>query len=165
MKAQIYLDTSVINFLFADDAPEKKEITEDFFQNSIQPKIYETFISAFVLAEIELTNDTAKKSKLLKVINDYPISFLEISDEKEVRTLAQAYIDNKIIPEKKLFDALHISICTIYQINFLVSWNFRHLANIRKEQQVRLVNIANNYFHDLRIISPTQLMDYESERF
>lgn len=146
MKAQIYLDTSVINFLFADDAPEKKEITVDFFQNSILTEVYEVFISDFVLSEIYLTADTGK-------------------NENEIRTLAHAYIENNVIPEKKLFDALHIAMCTIYQINFLVSWNFRHLANIRKEQQVRLVNISNNYFHDLRIISPTQLMNYESEGF
>jgi len=34
IKSTIYLDTSVINFLFADDAPEKKEITMDFFKIS-----------------------------------------------------------------------------------------------------------------------------------
>ena len=159
MKTQIYLDTSVINFLFADDSPEKKEITEDFFQNTVRAKVYDTFISGFVLTEIQLTKDSGKKSKLLNVLNDYPISVLTISDEKEIRNLAQAYIDNSVIPEKKLFDALHIAVCTAYQVNFLVSWNFKHLANIRKEQQVRVVNIANNYFHDLRIISPTQLMN------
>ena len=32
-KLKIYLDTSIINFLFADDAPEKKEVTIDFFEN------------------------------------------------------------------------------------------------------------------------------------
>ena len=36
----IYLDTSVINFLFADDAPEKKEVTVDFFNNFIKTGIY-----------------------------------------------------------------------------------------------------------------------------
>lgn len=162
MKTQIYLDTSTINFLFADDAPEKRDITIDFFESSIRTEIYETFVSEFVLAEIYLTTDNEKKLKLLNVIDSYPVSVLKILNKEEVRTLAEAYIYNKIIPEKKLFDALHIATCTIYQINFLVSWNFRHLANIRKEQQVRIVNISNNYFHDLRIISPTQLMNYES---
>ena len=46
---KVYLDTSVINFLFADDAPEKKEITIDFFDNFIKTGIYKPYISNFVL--------------------------------------------------------------------------------------------------------------------
>jgi hypothetical protein len=38
MNIKVYLDTSVINFLFADDPPEKKEITIDFFENFIRTK-------------------------------------------------------------------------------------------------------------------------------
>ena len=48
----VYLDTSVINFLFADDSPERKAITIDFFDNFIQTGIYETYISDVVIAEI-----------------------------------------------------------------------------------------------------------------
>lgn len=44
-KIKIYLDTSVINFLFADDSPEKKEITEQFFDLFIKTGIYETYFN------------------------------------------------------------------------------------------------------------------------
>ncbi len=47
-KFQIYTDTSVINFLFADDAPEKKGVTEDFFENYPAENMYDTFISEFL---------------------------------------------------------------------------------------------------------------------
>ncbi|MFH1004843.1 MAG: hypothetical protein V1781_05045 [Bacteroidota bacterium] len=50
-KLKIYLDTSVPNFLFADDAPEKKDITIDFFENFIGKGKYHAFISEFVIAE------------------------------------------------------------------------------------------------------------------
>ncbi len=43
IKSTIYLDTSVINFLFADDAPEKKEITIDFFENFVKLGVYDTY--------------------------------------------------------------------------------------------------------------------------
>ena len=52
IRPKIYLDTSVINFLFHDDAPEKKEATVDFFENYVKPGVYETFISQFVIEEI-----------------------------------------------------------------------------------------------------------------
>jgi len=46
-KLKIYLDTSVINFLFADDAPEFKEITKDFFEKYITE--YDVYISDIVI--------------------------------------------------------------------------------------------------------------------
>jgi hypothetical protein len=44
-KTKIYLDTSVISFLFADDAPELKAVTEDFFQNYVRTAVYDVCIS------------------------------------------------------------------------------------------------------------------------
>jgi len=41
-KTTIYLDTSIINFLYADDAPEKMAITIDFFQNYVKKGVYDT---------------------------------------------------------------------------------------------------------------------------
>jgi len=49
-KLRIYLDTSVINFLFADDAPEKRDITRKFFEKQIAD--YDVFVSAVVMDEI-----------------------------------------------------------------------------------------------------------------
>jgi hypothetical protein len=57
----IYLDTSIINFLLAEDAPEKKEITIDLFDNYIAKNIYDVFISQFVFQEIEQTTNKEKK--------------------------------------------------------------------------------------------------------
>lgn len=48
-KFKIYLDTSVINFLFADDAPEKKEVTVDFFDGIVGQNIYDIYVSAIVI--------------------------------------------------------------------------------------------------------------------
>lgn len=76
-KLKIYLDTSVPNFLFADDSPEKMEITIDLFENFIKPGIYNSFVSPIVLAEMEATNSPLKRTKLLGIIEKYPIEILE----------------------------------------------------------------------------------------
>ena len=68
-RIKIYLDTSALNFLFADDAPEKKEITLDFFENFIKTGIYQAFISDFVIQEINQTSDLEKRGRLLRVID------------------------------------------------------------------------------------------------
>ena len=157
---KIYLDTSVPNFLFADDSPEKKEATIDFFDNFILTEKYECYISEYVLAEIEATKNEEKKTLLFESINKYPIKIIEIEKKSEVAQLAERYILAGIIPEKKIMDALHVAVCTVYNINFLVSWNFKHLANINKEYRIKSVNYQNLYFNELRIITPLELIDY-----
>ena len=159
-KIKIYLDTSVPNFIFADDAPEKRDITIDLFENFIRTEKYQTFISEFVIAEIEDTTNPEKREKLLQTLSDYPLDILTIENTDEVKTLGMKYIEAGIIPQKKILDAYHIAVCTIYGINLLVSWNFKHLANINKEYKVRIVNFQNNYFNELRIITPLELIDY-----
>lgn len=165
MKSQIkiYLDTSVPNFLFADDAPEKKEATIEFFENFILTNVYDCLISEYVLTEIDATKNNEKKELLYDVINKYPVRILEIDNKKiEILELANKYIESGVIPEKKLLDALHVAVCTVYGINILVSWNFKHLANINKEYRIKSVNYQNLYFNDLRIITPLELINYES---
>lgn len=160
IKSTIYLDTSVINFLFADDAPEKKEITVDFFENFVKLGIYATYITEYVIAEINQTTNEEERSRLLKVVEDYPIEILSIEKLQEVGLLAQNYLDNGIIPPKKLFDALHVAFCVVSKIDYLVSWNFKHLANINRERRILAKNYELGYIHPLRIITPTELTGY-----
>lgn len=157
---KIYLDTSVPNFLFADDAPEKKEITIDFFDNFISKGKYEAYISEFVIAEIANTKNETKRTKLLETLSQYPLQMVEIIDRTEVDELAQEYITAGIIPANKLMDALHIAVSTIYGFNVLVSWNYKHLANINKEYKIKAVNYQQHFFNDIRIITPLELIDY-----
>ncbi len=160
IKPTIYLDTSVINFLFADDAPEKKEITIDFFDNFVKMGIYETSISEYVIDEIQQDPNEKEKERLLKVVEDYQIFIHPVSDMKEIAELARHYLTTGVIPTRKLFDALHVAFCTIRKIDYLVSWNFKHLANINRERRIILSNLTIGYIHPLRIITPSELTGY-----
>jgi hypothetical protein len=90
---------------------------------------------------------------------------LEINDSEatEIQELAEKYIEMKIIPERKLADALHIAICVIKGIDYLVSWNYKHLANVNREHKIKILNWDLGYRIDLRIITPIELVDYGSE--
>ncbi len=160
IKSTIYLDTSTINFLFADDAPEKKEITVDFFENFVRLGIYDTFVTEYVIAEINQTDNEMERARLLKILEDYPIEILPIDKTEDIGQLAQNYLDNGIMPPKKLFDALHVAFCVVHKIDYLVSWNFKHLANINRERRVLAKNYELGYIHPLRIITPTELTGY-----
>jgi predicted nucleic acid-binding protein len=160
IKSTIYLDTSVINFLFADDAPELKAATLDLFDNFINTGIYDTFISEYVLREINKTNDSHKKELLVKSIENYPIDLLEVSKENEIESLADEYIRQQVIPKNKKMDALHVALCTVTKMDYLVSWNYKHLANVNREKKVISINMQYNYLHPLRICTPLELIDY-----
>jgi hypothetical protein len=161
MKLQkVYLDTSVINFLYADDAPDFKKVTEDFFENYVRPKIYEVFVSDIVVKEILKTQDVTKREKLLSVIKDYNLELLEL--EKESERLANVYITEKVIPKNKLEDAQHVGISTVQQMGVLLSWNFKHLANINKKLKIKFINEREGYFYPLDLLTPLELM-YENE--
>ena len=69
-KAALYLDTSVINFLFADDAPEKKAVTIELFEKYINTGKYEAYVSDVVVGEIENTASAEKRALLSSAITD-----------------------------------------------------------------------------------------------
>ncbi|MBI3584605.1 MAG: hypothetical protein HY096_11765 [Nitrospinae bacterium] len=159
-KLNIYLDTSVINFLFADDVPEFKQITEDFFENYVRKGKYLVYISEVVIAEIEKTKDEDKKKLLLGVIERYSLKILILNKASD--ELARVYIREKIIPPKKLEDAQHIAIATCNQIDILLSWNFKHLSNIQKQIDVKIVNEREGYFYPLILTNPMEVV-YEND--
>ncbi len=156
-KLNVYLDTSVINFLFADDDPAKKKFTKDFFNDYVAKGKFNTYVSDVVLEEIERTQDPGKREKLSNVISKYDLPVIGVTEE--VARLGQKYIDEKIIPAKKIDDARHLAVATINEIDVLVSWNFKHLANVNKEKAVLIVNLKEGYNYPLRLTTPLEVMD------
>ncbi len=154
-KLKIYLDTSVINFLFSEQSPEKREITLDFFENYISS--YEVYISDFVIYEIENTTNEIKKAILISAIEKYKLTIYDKSNQ-DIIDLANIYITNNIIPQKKFDDALHIAFCTFYEFDILLSWNFKHLANINKQEKVNRVNSSLGYRKQLLLLNPMEVV-------
>ncbi len=158
---RVYLDTSVINFLFAEDAPDFRAVTVDFFKNNSPQHLL--FISRVVLAEIGNDPDELHRQKLLDVLDEYPVKLLPTDREEEVECLARDYLTEGAIPVSKLADAMHVAYSTIHGMDVLLSWNFKHLANIRREERVTAVNIRNGYRLPLRIVSPLEMNDEDNE--
>lgn len=154
-KAKVYLDTSVISFLFADDAPDYQAVTIEFFENYLME--YDVFISEIVYLEINKTGDENKKKQLLNAIERFELKIYD-NINGEIESLADSYIRSGIIPENKLEDALHIAFCTYYDFDILLSWNFKHLANIKKQIQINSINKTLGYFRDLNLFNPMEVI-------
>jgi|HubBroStandDraft_6_1064221.scaffolds.fasta_scaffold187122_1 predicted nucleic acid-binding protein len=81
----------------------------------------------------------------------------------EAEELAQAYLEQKVVPLDYDDDARHVAVCTVARIEYLVSWNFKHLANVRRESGFNAVNILQGY-PALRIVAPTFLIHGHEEK-
>jgi predicted nucleic acid-binding protein len=156
-KLKIYLDTSIISFLFADDSPDFRNVTESFFR--FHAPRYELFISDVVRLEINKDPDLEHRQKLLGVLQSYPIQDLSMERREEVMLLAQLYIARGAIPKAKIEDALHVAFAVVYDMDVLLSWNFKHLANINKEARLVAVSMDAGYRHALRLTSPLEVVD------
>ena len=83
--------------------------------------------------------------------------------QPEAVELARAYVKHGVVVQKYLTDARHVAICTVARIDYLVSWNFRHLVNVRREAGFNAVNLLQGY-PPIRIVSPLELIYDQEEK-
>lgn len=156
-RPQLYLETSVWNFYFAEDAPEKRMATLMFF-DKIKQGEYEIFISDVVIEEIGWA-ENIKKQLLLEIIEEYLPNRLIISEE--VSSLAQKYLSEGVLPPSKIEDAMHAAVATVFEMDALISWNLRHLANLKKMELINGINMKEGYSKRLELITPMEVSDEE----
>ena len=149
-KIKIYLDTSVISALFDARNPERQELTENFFEKI---EMFDIFVSDIVFAEI----DDISNENLKKLMREQIIEFNILQIDEETSKLADEYVKNGAIPSAYSEDALHIAISTLHEIDYLLSWNFRHIVKMKTRKIVNMVNFTLGY-PDLRIITPAELL-------
>lgn len=75
--------------------------------------------------------------------------------------MSKEYISQGIIPKTKIGDALHVAIATVYEMEAIISWNNRHLANLGKVEKINRVNLKNGYSKHLEILTPMEVTIYE----
>jgi hypothetical protein len=77
----------------------------------------------------------------------------------EVESLARAYIEAGVLPERRETDAQHVAVATCFQLDYLVSWNHRHLTRPMKRLQYESVNRLHGYFKTPLICNPFEACD------
>ncbi|MDR1733765.1 MAG: hypothetical protein LBR73_02675 [Oscillospiraceae bacterium] len=150
----VYLETSIFNFVFADDAPDKKQDTIQLF-DEIKVGKYVPFTSVYVLRELNRAEDD-KREKMASLIDDYGVVLLDASEDAE--HLADAYIARGIIPAKYGADALHIAAASAADLDFIVSWNFKHIVKRKTVTLTEAVNAEEGY-KKIGIYSPTEVIE------
>ena len=95
----IYLETTIFNFPFVDDAPQYKADTIKLFEE-IKVGKFKPYTSEYVIQELEKTTDTVKREKMIALIPDCKITI--IPESEDIRTLSEIYISEGIIPSSRI---------------------------------------------------------------
>jgi predicted nucleic acid-binding protein len=155
-KLKIYLDTSVISYLQADDAPERMAVTQKLWRE-LQRGPFEVMLSGIVAAEVDACPEP-KRTFLKERLGEIVFGMAEVTDE--IIELAEAYLRSKIIPRRYRDDALHIATATINGCNAIISWNFRHMVRLQTIIGVNGLNKGMGY-GEIEILSPESVIDEE----
>ena len=78
---------------------------------------------------------------------------------ESMESLARAYIEAGVLPERRQADALHVAAATYLQLDYLVSWNHRHLTRPMKRLQYESVNRLHGYLETPLICNPFEACD------
>jgi predicted nucleic acid-binding protein len=147
-KIRIYIDTSVIGGCFDK---EFQSYSLQLFE-CFKKDIYVPVISEIVLEELERAPEKVKeKIKLLENIEILP-------NDEEIKDLAQKYLDEQIVSSRYYDDALHIASATVNQVDVLVSWNFKHIVNLKRIHLFNSVNMREGY-RVLEIRTPMEVIN------
>jgi predicted nucleic acid-binding protein len=150
MKLSLYLETSVVGAYLDNGEPFRRDLTIRWWEHELSE--YKAYSSILVQREIERVAEP-HRTGYLNLIK--PLENLELSEE--VAILAEGYISRGIFPRKFLADAIHVAIASFHKIDYLVTWNFGHIANVRKQARLRLFNTAAGFFSPV-IVTPEFLV-------
>lgn len=159
MRKQVYIDTTIPSFYYEirTDAESvyKRNVTREWWDTESDE--YDIFISDLVWEEIRRGNYPTKQ-KLIEFVSDIPV----LEPAEELLAIVQTYLQHYVMPSRDVGDAFHLAYASFYKMDYLLTWNCKHLANASKTQHIRLTNISLGLFVPL-IITPEQLFTESEE--
>ena len=127
MKQRVYLETTIVSYLTARPSRNlilaaHQEVTRQWWEGPREQ--FGLYVSQFVVDEASDGDPTAAGERL-KLLNGLPL--LPLTDE--VRDVATGLLDAGVLPRKAQADGVHIAVATVHEMDVLLTWNCRHLAN------------------------------------
>lgn len=156
-RPRIYVESTIPSAYYTSrttpEMVERRDTTRRWWRKAIES--CELVTSAAVIREV--VNGTSKHVySRLALIGTLP--FLEVTDAA-VET-AKLYVRYKIMPADPYEDALHLALASHHRCHALVTWDYRHLANRNKFNQIRRINVECGLFVP-EIVTPRQLLGGE----
>ncbi|GFI43785.1 tRNA(fMet)-specific endonuclease VapC [Lachnospiraceae bacterium] len=157
-KLKVYLDTSVVSYLYQLDTPEKMKDTLELWELFGQGR-YEVYISDIVLNEI-----SGCSQEKLDILLGYlkQVQYHLIHTDEDTVELAEKFIDFGILKKKSFDDCQHIAAAILAGCDIITSWNFKHIVNVKTVRGVKTITTLEGY-KDLLIYSPSVLLEGDDE--
>ena len=153
---RIFVDTSVIGGCHDEEFGFTSRLLFAEFQHGKAIAV----VSSLTLEELKLAPD--RVGRVLDGVPDDAVEYVEL-DEEAVE-LAEQYIAGGVLGPGSLVDAQQIAIATLHNVDVIVSWNFRHIVNLRRILLFAEVN-AKRGLTTPEIRSPREVLSsYEEER-
>jgi predicted nucleic acid-binding protein len=159
---KVYLETSFIIYLTSKPSRDliiaaHQQITHEWWDKNRQ--FFELYVSQFVYEEAAKGDSNASK-KRIALLSD--LTLLELNED--IMTLASNFIQSKTIPTEFVEDAFHIAIATVHGMDYLLTWNCKHIANASIRSAIEKACQKNGYLGPI-ICTPEELMgEYDVER-
>jgi len=151
-KLRLYIDTSVLGGIFDTEEPKRVNTAERLLR-LIGDGTYEGYISRLTIEEVFAAPIKIYEKLQSKIGNS---GFSIIEETAESINLAEAYVNAGAIPERYRADARHIAIGVVYDLDYIVSWNYKHMVNISVRRLINSTNIRMGY-STVEIISPEEV--------
>ena len=155
MSETVYIETSILGYLTARATKNliiaaNIEVTRDWWE--FRRSNFRLYISQVVVDEI-VQGDSEIATQRLEIIRDFPL--LELN--QAVRDLAGQFLTRSNLPPKAANDAVHIATATVYNLDYLLTWNCKHIANAQIQR--KLPEISLDFGYQLPILcTPYELL-------
>jgi predicted nucleic acid-binding protein len=154
MGSKVYLETSVVSYLISRPNRDliiaaNQQITQEWWQ--VQRPQFELYVSQLVIQEAS-AGDTSAVARRMQTLENIPL--LQLTEEA-VR-LAERFVARGAVPPNVIEDALHIALATVNGMDYLLTWNFKHIANAVMRAKIEMVCWEEGYEPPV-ICSPQEL--------
>ncbi len=156
MKPSVYIETSVVSYLTGRPSRDvivagRQALTVEWWDT--RRDRFDLYVSALVVTEAE-DGDPEAVRRRLAAIEGIPAA--AVSDE--AKALARQLVHGGPMPQEYPEDALHIAVCALNGIDYLLTWNCTHLANASLRRQVECLLDQVGYRSPM-ICTPEELME------
>lgn len=156
MKPAVYIETTIVSYLTARPSRDvvlaaHQQITDQWWhQRRFQ---FDLFTSQPVVDEAAGGHEDAARRRLYQ-LDDVPL--LDVTDE--VAILAERLLREGPIPQKAAVDAVHIAVSAVHDMDYLLTWNCKHIANAAMRNRIEAVIRSGGYTPPL-LCTPEELLE------
>jgi len=148
----VYLETTVLSYLASHPSRDiivaaRQELTRQWWDYS--KSAYECFVSQVVLDEISAGNPDYAAKRL-----SHADGLAVLAINPSCVDLAGKFIDRGLVPKNEIRDVLHIAVAVIWKVDYLLTWNCKHIANAHSLRQLR--KFTENHGHEFPHVCTTE---------